>query len=192
MKAKIILILISIMGITASLSAQERKFGFELNSGVSFPTSKIDGNKLNTGFGFEFMFHFDLLKNTGIYAGWGWNRMSADNSFAGKDIDFEETGYIFGLQYRNGFSNSKIGYFLRLGGLYNHIESENENDIVNDTKHGLGWQTAAGLTIPISESIIFTPLIKFNSLNRNTEFGNRNFDIDYNYLSLRIGFVKRF
>ncbi|MCK7537573.1 MAG: hypothetical protein MZV63_44770 [Marinilabiliales bacterium] len=50
---------------------------FELNEGASFATRKLDAN-LNTGFGFEGIFHYRFMPFTGVYTGWGWNKFASD------------------------------------------------------------------------------------------------------------------
>ena len=123
----------------------------------------------------------------------GWNRFGADQSFAGDDVCFEETGYVFGLQYKHPVGTSNVQYYVRGGGLYNHIETENKDgDIINDSGHGLGWQLAGGIELPLKRNWAFVPGVKFNFLNRETEFEEESMDLDYNYVSLRVGFIKRF
>ncbi|MDA3815851.1 MAG: outer membrane beta-barrel protein [Prolixibacteraceae bacterium] len=195
MKQKRLLVLLVLSVITFSSIAQEneKRFGFELSSGASLATNKLSGSTLNPGLGFEGIFHYQFLQHTGVYAGWGWNRFGAEESFAGNNVCFEETGYVFGLQFKHPFGDSPVQYYVRAGGLYNHIETENsDGEIINDTGHGLGWQLASGIDIPIGETWSFTPGIKFNSLSSDSEFEGATKELNHNYLSLRIGFLKRF
>ena len=169
------------------------KWGFEFNADASIATTKPGGTTLNPGAGFELMFHYRFMEHTGVYAGWGWNRFYADNSFAGKNIDFEETGYLFGVQFKHPLPINNLSYFVRAGGLYNHIELENKDgDIIEDTGHGLGFQVAAGVDIPLSKGWNLTPGIKFNYLDRDLNTNGEKTDLNLNYLSARIGFVKNF
>ncbi len=87
-----------LMGTSQSVLAQDR-WSFEFRPGVNFPTKELGDAELNTGFGLEGTFAYRFMPNVGVYGGWSWNRFSSDNSFAGTDIDFEETGYTMGLQY---------------------------------------------------------------------------------------------
>ena len=174
---------------------QYDRFQFELNGGASMATYELGGANLNTGGGFEALFHYRIKRNIGTYAGWGWNHFSADQSFAGENMDFEETGYIFGLQYNAPLSFIPFNYYLRAGGLYNHIEIENsKGDIVEDSGHGLGWQVAGGLQMPLSNKWILQPGFKFNALSRqlktDASYGNKQLDL--NYLTFRIGFARSF
>lgn len=195
MKTKVFLSIALIVLLSATTLAQEneKRFGFELNSGASMCTNKLGGSTLNPGYGFEGIFHYRFMPFTSAYGGWGWNRFGAEESFAGDAVSFEETGYVLGLQFKHPFGKSPVQYYLRAGGLYNHIETENsDGDIFNDTGHGMGWQVAGGIDVPMGKNWSFTPGIKFNSLSRESEFDGVTKKLDYNYVSLRVGFLKRF
>ena len=195
MKTKVLLFLaiFGLISIGSFAQENEKRFGIELSAGASFATAKLAGTNLNKGFGFEGIFHYRFMPHTGIYGGWGWNRFGADNSFAGSDVCFEETGYVFGLQFKHPVGESGLSYYVRGGGLYNHIETENaEGDIINDTKHGLGYQLAGGIDINLGSNWSLTPGIKFNSLSRETKFEGTSKQMDLNYLSVRVGILKKF
>jgi hypothetical protein len=195
MKAKGFIALALATVISTQVMAQEsgKRFGFEISGGASFATARLNGADLNTGLGFEGIFHYRFLPYTGIYAGWGWNRFGADNSFAGEDVCFEETGYVIGLQFKHPIGNSPLSYYLRAGGLYNHIETENaQGDIIYDTGHGWGWQLAGGVDVPLGSGWSLTPGLKFNSLRRELDIEGLSNQLDYRYLSVRVGILKRF
>lgn len=194
MKTKgLALTMLVLLSISSFAQESEKRFGFELNSGFSLATKKMSGASLNPGFGFEGTFHYRFMPHLGAYVGWGWNRFGADKSFAGNDVCFEETGYVFGLNFKHPISNSKLAYYVRAGGLYNHIETENADGvIIHDSKHGLGYQLAGGLDINLGENWSLTPGLKFNSLSRDTDFEGAPKKLEYQYLSARIGIVKNF
>jgi len=192
-KAVVLTVLLITFFFFANAQETQQRFGFELSSGASFATSKPGEAELNPGVGFEGIFHYRFMEYTGIYGGWGWNRFGADNSFAGNDVCFEETGYVFGLQFKRPFGKSAISYYFRAGGLYNHIEVENTNgDITHDSGHGLGWQLAGGIDIRLGETWSLTPGVKFNSLSSDVENEGVNVPLDLNYLQLRVGVVRKF
>ncbi|MBN2806311.1 MAG: porin family protein [Prolixibacteraceae bacterium] len=195
MKTKALLILSFCFLITGATHAREneKRFGIELNGGASIATSKPGDTQLNPGFGFEGSLHYRILQHTGIYAGWGWNRFGADHTFAGTNVCFEETGYVFGLQFKHPIGSSPISYYLRAGGLYNHIEIENTTGyIIGDTGHGLGFQLGAGIDYNLGKNWSLTPGLKFNSLSRDVEMNGLTTELNHNYLSLKIGIQKRF
>jgi opacity protein-like surface antigen len=186
MKSKIIVITLMLAFVGGMLSAENRgkRFSFELNSGVSFATQKFSDKRVNPGFGFEGVFKYMISTNSGVYAGWGWNRFTAEEFLEPGDVSLEETGYIFGVQHNIRLRNCGTLVFFRAGGLYNHIETENSaGELISDSGHGLGWQVAAGVELPLNDNWSIAPGIKFNSLVR---------DFKYKYFSLRIGLTKYF
>lgn len=195
MKTKVFVLSI-LMIATSAIFAQktEKRFGFELNAGPSFSVSELNNTDLKPGFGFEGIFHYRFLQHTGVFAGWGWNRMAAEQSFAGNDVCFEETGYIFGLQFMHPVASSRFSYYLRAAGLYNHIETENaEGEIIHDSKHGLGYQIGGGLNFSLPKNWSLSAGVKYNSLSRETEFEGMSKTFNYKYVSgLRIGVIKHF
>lgn len=177
----------------AQYKVSEKRFGFEINSGISVATQHLYNANLNVGFGFESVLHYSFLPHTGIYAGWGYNNFSANNSFAGNNANFEETGYVLGLQFKQPIDNYSFSYFFRTGAIYNHIEIEDKKGkLVTDSKHGFGFQLASGLSIPINNTWQVLPGIKFNALSRNTHLNGSKINLNLNYLSFRIGVLKSF
>ncbi|PQJ26964.1 hypothetical protein BSZ35_18780 [Salinibacter sp. 10B] len=173
--------------------AQDR-FGVELRVGPEFATQDLGNANLNTGFGSEVVFSYRFLSHLGAYGGWGYGRMSADgNSFAGTDIDVEETGYTFGLQFIHPIRTSRYGYFLRAGGIYNHIEVENtDGDITADSGHGFGWQIGAGPVITLGQNWQLMPGLRYRSLSRDIEIGGLNTDVDLTYFTAGVGIMRTF
>jgi hypothetical protein len=195
MKTKVLILTPIILMLSLLVQAQEKdgRFGLEFNAGASAAIRKLGGAELKPGPGFELLLHYRFLPNAGIYAGWGWNKFGSDESFAGQESDFEETGYVFGLQFQDKFQNSGTGYFLRAGGTYNHIEVENEaGEIYLDSGHGLGWQVSAGLDFPLGTTWSLVPSVKFNALARSFETAEIQQDVNLDYLSLKVGIIKKF
>lgn len=194
MKTKVIFLstILTLMSII-SLAQNAKRFAVEFSAGPSFATQKLAEADLNTGYGFEGIFQYRFVQRASLFGGWGWNRFSADRSFAGIKRDFEETGYLLGLEYKHPVSSLGISVFARGAALYNHIEIENnQGDILHNTGHGWGWQAAAGVDIPLGKNWSLTPGVKFNALNRDLKISDVNYDLQQNYISARIGFIKRF
>lgn len=195
MKTKVILSIAFVILVSVTTLAQEneKRFGIEINGEVSFVTTDLSGASLNTGLGFETILQYRFMPFTSVYGGWGWNNFNADESFAGLDIDFEETGYILGLQFKHPFGQSPVSYFVRAGMLYSHIETEdNEGDIISETDHGFGYQVAGGIEVSLGKNWSLAPGLKFNSLSRETEFEGENYQLDHRYVAARLGIIKRF
>lgn len=176
-----------------NISRAQKKWGIEFRPGVDFATKKLGDANLKTGFGFEGTVRYYVVPSLSLYAGWSWNKFTANESFAGKNNDFEETGYTFGLRFTGPIENRNLNFLFEAGGIYNHIEIENINgDIIADSKHGLGWQAGIGVVVPLSESFQLTPTLRYRTLSRDIMLGNVKTPVDLNYLSPGVGLALRF
>lgn len=179
-----------------SITLAQESWSAELRPNLNFATKELGNADLNTGFGFEVALGYRFMEHLGAYAGWGWNQFSSEElTFAGRgDTDFEETGYTFGLQFIHPVANSEmLSYLFRAGGIYNHIEVENEGgDITADSGHGLGWEIGAGLQVDLGSNWNLRPQVGYRSLSRDIEIGNTSTDVDLNYISLGVGISKLF
>ena len=186
------LLALSLLFVADTAMAQDR-FGVELSLDGSTATQDVGDATLNPGLGFEANLTYRFMPHLSAYAGWGWQRFGSDGSFAGAEMDFEETGYRFGLQFMHPLGSTPIDYFVRAGGIYNHIELENSGgDITADSGHGLGWQAGAGIAVPIGAKWRFMPGLRYQSLSRDIEVGTVTTDVDLNYVALEIGFHRAF
>jgi hypothetical protein len=194
MKTKVFMALtmLTIISLVSEAQEKDRRFGFEINGGPSFATNKFaDG--LRMGFGTEGLFHYRFMPHTGIYAGWGANWLTTENLSSELNRDYEETGYVLGLQFKHPAWGSRASFLVRAGMIYSHIEVENDNgEILEDTGHGAGLQLAAGMDFKLGSSWSLTPFVKYHSLNRplNSEEGPA--DSRFSYLSVRVGILKMF
>lgn len=173
---------------TTQVANAQKRWSAELRSGADFPTAKLGNASLDTGFGLEGSLAYRFLPHLAAYAGWSWNKFSATQSMLGSNVDFEETGYLFGLQFIHPIAASKISYMLKAGGIYNHIETENtDGTIINDTGHGLGWQAGAGIAFPLGNRLQFIPEIRYRTLSRDIKMDNFTTPVNLNYLSASVG-----
>ena len=187
MKTKSILFSLLLMSVNL-LAQKNHNWNFEFRSAGSYATQNLGDADLNMGLGFEGNFSYRLMPHLSATLGWGWNKFSAERSFFGSDMNFEETGYTFGLQFLHPINNSGISYLVRGGGIYNHIEIENEKgDITHDSGHGLGWQIETGLAFELNNQLSIIPSIRYRSLSRDIKTDDKNVSIDLNYLSAGIG-----
>lgn len=187
------LVSILLLFVSNPVMAQDR-FGVELRIAPQFATQDLGDANLNTGFGSEVVFSYRFLPHLAAYGGWGYGRSSADGtSFAGTDVDVEETGYTFGLQFVHPVRTSRYGYFIRAGGVYNHIEIENDaGDITADSGHGLGWQIGAGPVVTLGQKWTVMPGLRYRSLSRNIDVGGGSADVDLTYFSAGVGITRTF
>jgi len=186
---KLLLTIVALTLLTVfNQSRAQDKWSLELRPGVNYATQDIADANLELGFGTELTIAYRFMPHLAAYAGWSYNNFAVDQSFAGPDASFEETGYTFGLQFIHPIGESGLSYLVRAGGTYNHIEIENNSgDIIIDSGHGLGWQAEAGLVIPLSEKFSLLPSLRYRSLNRDIEIENVITSVDLNYLSVGVG-----
>lgn len=178
----------TVLMLTAQTANAQRRWSAEIRPGANFATQKLGGANLNTGFGFEGSVAYRFMPHLAAYAGWSWNKFQASESLAGSNVDFVETGYLFGLQFIHPIAASRISYLLRAGGTYNHIETENAaGTIINDTGHGLGWQAGVGLAIPLGNRLQLIPEVRYRSLSRNMKIDNATTPVELNYVSAGVG-----
>ncbi len=163
------------------------RFSIELRPGVNFATQKLGQANLEMGYGIEGVIAYRFLEHLGVYAGWGWNHFGSDQQINGTNLDFEETGYTYGLQFIHPIGNSKVNLLLRAGGLANHIEVEQGDDIVFDSGHGFGWQIEGGFAIPIGSHLSLMPSVRYRTLSRDLTIETVTTEVDLNYLSVGLG-----
>lgn len=169
------------------------RWSLEFRPGVSFPTKNLGDTNLKAGYGFEGSLAYRFMPHLSVYGGWSWNRFASDQSFAGANTDFEETGYTYGLQFIHPIATSKINLLLRAGGLANHIEVENSSgDIIADSGHGFGWQAEVGFATPLGKKWRVQPGLRYRSLSRDIKLNGTTTAVDLNYLSLGVGIVRIF
>ena len=178
---------VAVMFVTNQSIAQD-KWSLELRPGINYATKDISDADLGLGFGAELTISYSFMPHLAVYTGWSYNNFAADQSFAGTDASFEETGYTFGLQFIHPIEETGIKYLIRAGGIYNHIEVENvDGKIVSDSGHGLGWQAEAGLVIALSENFSLLPSLRYRSLNREISINNSRTSVNLNYFSAGVG-----
>lgn len=159
----------------------------EVRGGAAFPTADLGPTALNTGGGFEVTAGYRFMPHLGVYGGWDWMRTSTDGPLLGSDYDVEDTGYAFGLVFRHPLLNA-LGGWARAGGIYNHVELENDDgDTVANSGHELGWEAGGGVQIPIGRSFALTPGVRYRSFSGSLDVENSSFDFDRSYLAVEVG-----
>ncbi|HYC52735.1 MAG TPA: outer membrane beta-barrel protein [Gemmatimonadaceae bacterium] len=174
------------------LSAQ--RWSGDLRGAVASPTMKLAGAELQTGFGFGMTIAYRVQPHLHLYGGWDWMHFAADQSFAGADMDFEETGYTFGLRFQHPFqAGSAHAYRLEAGGTYKHNELENSaGDLVVNSGHGLGYEAGAGVLFALQGSWNLSPTLRYRSLTRDYDVAGARTSGTLRYLALEVGFSRGF
>lgn len=185
-------LMLSLTLCASNLAAQ--RLTLDLRGAVAAPTSELGGADLSIGAGFGGTLAWQVQPHLHLYGGWDWMRFTADNSFAGAEPDFEETGYTLGLRFEHPLrQSSSILYRLEAGGTYKHIEVEDANgDIIEDTGHGLGFELGAGLLVPLGKTWKLAPALRYRSLSRDFTIASTTTSGSLRYAALEIGFSRRF
>lgn len=179
--------------IFCNLSMAQNQWTAEFRPGLSFPTGEIAGSDVKTGFGFEITIAYNFSESLGAYAGWGWKEFRANDALGAVNVDFEETGYTFGLQFIHPTRISSLSYLLRAGGIYNHVEAEdNSGNSIANTGHDFGWQLEGGMEIDLSGGFSLRPSMRYRSLPGEFEIGTTTTNADLNYISIGVGLAKTF
>jgi hypothetical protein len=188
-----ITLLSAVLLLSASSLMAQNRWGLELRGGAAIPAQELGDADLGLGIGFEAMLAYHFMPHLGVYGGWGWTHFNADESFVGTDTDFEETGYTFGLQFIHPIADLPVNYMIRAGGVYNHIEAENdEGDITADSGHGLGWQAEVGVDVPLNDYWSLRPSVRYRALSRELEVELVTTEVDLTYVAASVGFARSF
>ncbi|HOP27650.1 MAG TPA: porin family protein [Candidatus Sabulitectum sp.] len=172
----------------APQAAAQERWSADLQGGPAFTTKDFGDAELSSGLGLDATISYRLQKHLWIYGGWGYHHFNTENSFAGADIDVEETGYLLGLRYQHPMCFSPAALYIRAGATLNHVELEdNEGELVSDSEHGVGWEAGAGVSIPVGSRWSITPGVRFRSLSRDIEIGTATTPVDLNYVSVEAG-----
>src|SRR5688572_7853594 len=106
------LVLIGVIGTIlacAPLSADAQdRWSVEITGDSAFATRNLADAALSTGFGFGGSVGYRFLSHVSTYAGWDWHHFRSDTSFAGPNMDFEETGYAFGLRFEHPIKRERV------------------------------------------------------------------------------------
>ena len=189
---KLVLLLFTglLMVLTGKLQAQDY-WTVEVRPGMNLATGDLGNTSLDPGFGFEANIAYNFMEHLGVYGGWGWNKFASKDSDV--ELDFEQTGYTFGLQFIHPIGDSNLDYLIRGGGIYNHIEVENsDGDIIADSGHGLGWEVGVGLNLNIGQKLDLRPQIGYRTLTQDLKMGDTSTEVDMNYIALGLGVAVSF
>lgn len=193
MRTKKIIFTVVLFFLVWNTSNAQDRFSAEFRPGLNFPLDKIAGSKVNTGYGFELTIAYEVMYEVGFYAGWGWNKFSADNAFITHRIDIEESGYTAGVRFKHRIKNSSFSYLIKGGAVYNHIELEDNNsELIAESRRGIGWQAEGGITFEIGNNWDLRPTLRYRSLPGEIDVYNGQMSVDLKYISLGVGLAKKF
>ena len=192
---KYTLLLVAACALAAPVSpCAAQRFTLDLRPTLAEPLQRFAGSELPTSFGVGATLGVRVLTHLHGYAGWDWMQFDVKQSFAGADNHFEETGYTLGLRFEHPIGLRFVSAWrAEVGGTYKHIEIENaDGEIIGDSGHSLGFETAAGLVLPLNHRWLLTPTIRYRDTRNAFALGSVRVDGNLRYIAGEMGLALRF
>ncbi len=189
------LVLAAFLLVPAAVQAQSR-FSIEAGANAAFPIQDFGNAELETGLGFGANIRYRIQPHLAAYAGWEWQHFTTE--VLATELDVEETGYTFGLRVDHPFGSERSGWragpawWVRAGGLLDHIELEDDAGEGESTSHGLGWEAGLGISYPLSARVALAPGLRIRMLRREIDMGFGPQDATLSYLTAGLGVVVGF
>ena len=172
---------------TGQAALAQARWSAELSGDAALPTQTLDGAELKTGGGFGLNVRYRFQPHLAAYAGWEWHLQQSEQLVAGETLDLNDTGYAFGLRFEHPML-ARTSYWVRAGGLFNHIEVENASgDLIDDTGHELGWEVGGGLTLPIGSRFALTPGIRYRTFSGDVNVDGTSKPSTLSYVTMGLG-----
>jgi opacity protein-like surface antigen len=181
------LLLVLMIAVLAAPAGAQSPLSFEVTGEVAQPTRTFGGADLDTGYGLGLNVRYRFMPHLAAYGGWEWHLSRSGGLIAGQKLDVEDNGYTLGLRFEHPIT-ARTGYWVRAGGLYNHIEIETEDGhLVSDSGHGFGWEAGGGVAFPLSARLSLTPGVRYRSLKHDVEVGGVTTSRTLSYMMLGTG-----
>ena len=189
------LLVATLLLVPAAVAAQSR-FSLEAGANAAIPIQDFGNAELETGLGFGANVRYRIQPHLAAYAGWEWQHFTTE--VLATELDVEETGYTFGLRFEHPFGSEATGgrggpaWWVRAGGLLDHIELEDDAGEGESTSHGLGWEAGLGISYPLSARVALAPGVRIRMLRREIDMGFGPQDATLSYLTAGLGVVVGF
>lgn len=182
----------SLLATPSGLTAQQ--LAADLRAVGATSTQRLAGADLSVGVGFGATLAYRIQPHLSAYGGWDWINFRADQSFAGADMDFVETGYTLGLRFDHPISGDSGPLFrIEAGGTYKHVEVENTSgNIITDSGHELGFEAGGGVVIPLGTAWRLTPTVRFRSLSPAFDITGATTRSEFRYVGVEFGVSRQF
>lgn len=183
---------LSVLLFASPLSAQPR-WTAELRGGVNAGLEEFNNVDLKIGPGLEMGIGVRVAPDLFVYGAWDWQHRQAKTSLFGVTADVEDTGYAFGLRYVAPLSG-RAKPWVRAGGLYNHVEIEDEaaGDLIADSKHSLGFEVGAGVDLALSDRWSLTPGARYRRFDPKVRRAGAETSATLSYMTFDLGLAWKF
>lgn len=182
------------MASSVNVAGAQNRFSVDLRVAGAAPIEKLAGADLSAGLGLGATVALRLQPHLHLYGGWDVLAFQTEQSFAGADRDFVETGYTYGLRFEHPFgAATALLYRLEAGGTFKHVEIENEDgDIIADSDHTVGFELGAGVVLNARQSWRIVPMLRLRSLAPEFAVGAVTTDGTLRYVAVEVGVSRRF
>ena len=130
----------------------------------------------------------------GIYAGWSWFRFHSDQSFAGPDVEVDETGVLYGLQFERALGPHPLPEVRARAGLtYERVDLEpaaGGNGIRSD--YDFGWGASMLLAFPLGEHLRLGPAVHYRAFSPTFPVGSGGESADLDHVSMDVAVTWHF
>ncbi len=181
------------MLLIAGATANAQKITVDVKAVAAAPSGKLANADLGTGIGVGGVVAYNLYQHMHLLAGWDYVHFSADQSFAGANRDFEETGYTFGLRFEHPCRfNDRLTMRAEGGATYKHIEIEDDDGkLIEDSGHRWGFEAGISLLAPIGNWKL-GPSVRYRSMAQEFTIGSTTTKGDLKYFALELGLSRKF
>jgi len=166
------------------------RWGWELRSGADLGATTLGDTDLGSGVGFETGLTFRVQPHLHAYAGWGWHHVGAGDVL--DDGSLEQTGYTFGLQFQHPVGQGPFDLFVRSGAVLRHFELEADDDVVDDSGHGWGWELGAGVSYAMGQAWDLRLGVTHRSLDRDVDVDGTPRSVELGGLGVELGMARSF
>ncbi len=166
----------------------QKKWSLEMRPGISFATQNLGDTSIKTGFSFEETVVYRISKHISGYTSCSWNRFASNEYFTETKIDFEETDFCFGIQFKYSVEHTKINYIFKMGTTCSLVEVEHSNGKIIELyqQHAIGRQIGSGITIPLGKRWVLIPEVRYHSLLHKINV-RESAPVYLNYFSSSVG-----
>jgi hypothetical protein len=175
------------------LGGAQGRLSLDLRVPTAATTHKLNDAELSMGYGLGATVAYRLQPHLHLYGGWDYLHFSADQSFAGADREFVETGYTYGLRFQHPLQADRVMYRVEAGGTYKHVEIENKSgDIIANSGHSAGLEGGAGLAFATMPRWQVVPMLRYRALFPEFTIGATKSSGALRYFSVEIGASRAF
>ena len=194
MTTRLIVVALAAGACLAQQDAAAQRTSVDLRVVGAAPAQRFAGADLSLGLGLGATLAYRVAPSFAAYAGWDWVHFQADQSFAGTDMDFEETGYTLGARFEHPTSEaSRVKFRIEAGATYKHVEIENQaGDIIEDSGHEFGFEAGGGLIVPLASQWWLTPTVRFRTLTPDFTVSGATTNAKLRYAGLELGVSRAF